>query len=100
MCTTCHAEIISNALVQTGVESEGGRQGGSNKLQKMKKNRIFLFFSWFFLGFPGFSLVFLKVFSLKFPPLSPQTVFSDVKRENPLIPPLPNGTAKLYVLSP
>ena len=33
----------------------------------------------FFLVFPGFSLVFLKVFSSTFPPLSPQTIFSDVK---------------------
>ena len=42
---------------------------------------IFTCFSWFFLDFPD-------VFSSKFPPLSPQTVFSNVKRQNPSFPPL------------
>ena len=48
----------------TGVETEGGRQGGTKKLQKIRKNQfllnfflVFLWFSWFFYGFPkGFLL--------------------------------------------
>ena len=78
---------ILDVVRKQGWKQRGGDKGGAKNYTKIKKNKVFLDSSWFSLGFPGFSLVFLKVLSSKFPPLSPQTVFSNVKCQNPLIPP-------------
>ena len=77
--------------LKKGVETVAGRQGGSKKQQKIRKNMFFHCFSDFFLVFLWFFVIFLKVFSSKFPPLSPQTVFSNVNRKNPQFPPLQKG---------
>ena len=55
----------------------GGRQGGNKKLKKTIKTTE-----------TKEKLRKTKKNTEKLPPLSPQTVFSDVKRQNPLIPPL------------
>ena len=61
---------FSKSQFVAGVDLVGGRQGGRKKY-KMKAKQCFLIFVLYF-----------------YPPLSPQTVFSDVKCQNAIVPPL------------
>ena len=92
-CVFCLSCVSSKANPIQGWKQRGGDKGGAKNHKNIMKNKAFHGFSGFVLVFAWFSWFFLKVFSLKFPPLSPQTVFSDVKRQNPLIPPLVQGEA-------